>query len=130
MQAEQAAQRPEHIDRALAVAQGGKRQGGAAEQREQHQGEQRQARTLVPVAQRGALAVALGEQQGAGFEALFQRRAGQSGAAVGFAVFQGAGLFLAQAEGFAQPQAVEAGEVGGGRARGHGNTHGQGAWRG
>jgi len=61
------------------------------------------------VAQRGELAVALGEQQGAGFDASFQALAGLASTADGFAVFQRTGLFLAQANGFAQPQTIKMG---------------------
>ncbi|CAH0314161.1 hypothetical protein SRABI70_04828 [Pseudomonas sp. Bi70] len=46
MQAEQAAQGPEHIDRRLPVTQGGYREAGAAGQGQQAEQQQGQARTL------------------------------------------------------------------------------------
>ncbi|MOA66051.1 hypothetical protein D3C78_1926760 [compost metagenome] len=55
------------------------------------------------------LAVALGEQQGAGLDAPGQVAALPARVAVGFAVFQWAGMLFTQAQGFAQPEALQAG---------------------
>src|SRR5690606_7099111 len=106
VQAEQAAQRPEHVDRALAVAEGGEGQAGAAEQGQQEQRQQGQARALPPVTQGSQLTVPFGQQQGALLDALLQSRPGLAGAAVGLAILQQAGLLLAQADGFAQPESI------------------------
>ncbi|MNR55039.1 hypothetical protein D3C85_1753410 [compost metagenome] len=60
------------------------------------------------------LAVALGEPEGAGLDALPQVAAGGVGAAIGFGIFEWAGMFFTQADGLGQPELVEAGK--GGRA--------------
>ncbi|MDT4843983.1 hypothetical protein FQZ97_779220 [compost metagenome] len=62
---------------------------------------------MQPVAQRLHLAVALGEQPGAGLDAFGEFAALCLGTAVGFAVLQRPGMFLAKANRFAQPQAME-----------------------
>ncbi|MNV60547.1 hypothetical protein D3C71_1530130 [compost metagenome] len=107
VQAEQAAQGPEHIHRALPVAQGGQCQPCAAEHRQHQQGQQCQAGALFPVAQGGADAVAFGQEQGTGFDTGRQVTACLAGAAVGFLVLQGAGMFLAQAYRFGEPALVQ-----------------------
>ncbi|MNP61051.1 hypothetical protein D3C76_1561940 [compost metagenome] len=110
MQAEQAAQGPEHVHRPLAIAQGGEGQPGAAQQGQQHQQQAGPLRPLAPVLLCLQLAIALGEPEGAGLDALRQVAARGIGAAIGFGVFQGAGVFLAQADGFGQPEPIEPGE--------------------
>lgn len=89
VQAQQAAQGPEHIDRGLAVAQGGEGQAGAADDGQHHQHHQRQACALQPVEQGGAQAVTFGQPQCAVLNARRQIAAVAAGQAIGFLVFQG-----------------------------------------
>jgi hypothetical protein len=56
------------------------------------------------------LTVAPGQPEGAGLDALRQVATCGIGAAVGFGVFEGPGVFLTQADGLAQPQLVEGGK--------------------
>src|SRR5690606_14646138 len=68
--------------------------------------------------------VAAGRPQGAVLDAPGQLATGGDGAAVGLGVLQRAGLLLAQAHGFAQPQSVEGGRWG---AIAH-SVSGTGSW--
>ena len=107
VQAEQAAQGPEQVD-GVAFAQGGKGQTAAAGQGQQEQCQQRQTRALQPVQHGTGLAVARGEEQGARFDARGQVAAGLARQAVGLAVLQRAAVLFAQADGFAQPEPLQA----------------------
>ncbi|MNG20844.1 hypothetical protein D3C84_1051360 [compost metagenome] len=65
VQPQQTAQGPEDIDRRLPVAECGKAQAGAADDGEQRQCDQRQARALQPMAQGFGEAIAFGQPAGA-----------------------------------------------------------------
>ena len=58
--------------------------------------------------QRRYLAVAFAQRPGTIFDALSECPTFGLGAAVGFAVLQRAGMFLAQADGFTEPEALQA----------------------
>ena len=103
---QQAAQRPEHIDRGLPVAKGGECQPGATDHGQHGQYQQRQPRTLQPVLHGSEQAVALGQPQGAILQACGQVAGGGAGASIGFKVVQRARVFFAQAHGFGQPEAL------------------------
>ena len=107
VQPEQAAQRPEHIDRPHAIAKGRVRQPGADEQGQRREQVARQPRALLPVPQRLVQPVAPGQPEGPGFDQVGRIAALLAGVAVGFAVFQRAGVLFAQAHGLGEPQTVE-----------------------
>ncbi|CRM08720.1 hypothetical protein [Pseudomonas sp. 44 R 15] len=107
VQAEQAAQGPEHIHWGQAIAQGGKRQAGAAENRDDRQQHQGQACALLPACEGAGQAIAFGQVQRAMHDARRQVATGRAGQAVGFEIFQRACVFFAQAHGFGQPEVVQ-----------------------
>ena len=96
-----------HIDRLLAIAQRRERQSGPAEHGQHSQQQHRQPCALQPVAQGLALAVAVGQYQGAMFDACGEVAPLLPRSAVGFQVFQRACLFFAQADGFTEPECVQ-----------------------
>src|SRR5690606_34559193 len=104
---EQAAQGPEHVDRLLAVAEGGQCQPGAAEQGQQGHRQQGQAGALQPVQQGWPLAVAAGQRQRAVGDALGQIATLGAGLAIGLGVFERAGVFFTQANRLAEPEALK-----------------------
>ncbi len=53
-----------------------------------------------------AQAIAFGQPQGPALNARRQIAAGAAGQTIGFQVFQGAGVFFAQADGFCQPEVI------------------------
>lgn len=109
VQAEEAGQRPEHVDRALAIAERGEGQSGAAGQGQHQQQGQRQPRTLAPGPLGVEQALAAPQPVGAGENTARQGTALGQRLANRLAVFQRTGLFLAQANGLGQPEGVEAG---------------------
>ena len=95
------------------VTQRGQSQTEAAEQGQQRQQQTGQACALQPVQQRLPLTITTGEQQGAVLDALGQVNLLGTDQAIGFGVLEWAGMFLAQANGLAEPEALE-GRGGGG----------------
>ncbi|MCY1438107.1 hypothetical protein D9M71_542930 [compost metagenome] len=79
VQAEQATQRPQQVDRAHAVAQRGEGQSGAAGQCQHGEQEQTEAGALAPVLQGQIEAVAARQLRGTGEDALAQVAAGGAG---------------------------------------------------
>lgn len=71
------------------------------------QQDQRQARTLQPAGRGGGRAITFGQPQRAVLNAREQIAAGAAGQAIGFLVFQGARVFLAQAHGLGQPECLQ-----------------------
>ncbi len=104
---QQAAQGPEHVHRLLGAAQGAEGQAGTADHRQNRERQQGQACALLPVQQGAVQAVTLGQPQGAVLDPGRQVAALVAGQAIGFLIFQRAGVFLAQAHGFGQPQALQ-----------------------
>ena len=62
---------------------------------------------MQPAAERGGQTIALGQMQRTLLDARGQVAPGGAGQAVGFQVFQGAGVFFTQAHGFGQPKSVQ-----------------------
>ena len=126
IEAQQAAQGPEQIDRALAVAQGGQGQARTAEQGQQAQYEQRQAGAVAVMLQGVEQAIAARQPEGAGLNALGKVTTGRTGVAIGFAVIQALALGFAQADGLAEPESFErAGAGWGAGGIAHARAHGR-----
>ncbi len=118
VQPEQAAQRPEHVDRSLPVAERGEGQPGTGEERQQDQRERAQAGALTPVPKRLDEPVTVRQPERAALDQRRQIAALGTGLAVGLVVVQRPGMLFAQAHGFGQPDSVERSEIGRG-ADGH-----------
>ena len=103
MQAEQAAQCPEQVDRAQAVTEGRQRHAEAARHGQHGEQQQGQACALHGVLQSAGLTVARGQAQCTLFDALRQIQRFMTQLADDGAVIEQAGLFFTQAHGFAEP---------------------------